>query len=309
LVEIRLTALKAISELLILSGLVILGLVSGTFIALASAAPFFPDVALADLPELIGKMPEGQSLKWLALYMQGLAAFTGFLAVPFFFSRYLTVTASPVVFGKSPNPLLPWLLSLSAMVFFVPFVSFLEEWNREVVFPSGLKELEIWFKAKEDEISVLTKWLTTFESPVDFVLAFLVIGVMAGVAEEYLFRGIVQPRFIALFGNAHVGIWVTGFVFGAIHFQFYGMFPRMMLGVVLGYLAHFSGKLQYSVVGHTLNNGLVVVLLYLNSLQITHFDLDSGIGISWYLAVVSAIVTFWQLTSFRNYYKKSRAIY
>ncbi len=307
--DIRLPIPKIISELFLVFGLVVIGLFVGTFVALLSVKPFYADISLADLMGRLGQMSDNHADKWLAFYVQGLAASVGFGVAPFLFAKYLSPLQEPTVFGKNGVKLMPWLLTLTIMAFVLPFVSYLEEWNKAYVFPESLKSVEIWFRQKEDEIAVLTKWLTQFESFTDFILAFLVVGVVAGVTEEYLFRGVIQPRLIALFGNAHVGIWLTGFVFGAIHIQFYGLFPRMMLGVVLGYLAFYSGKLQYAMVGHILNNGIVVILLYLNSLQVTTFDMESEMGISWYLAIISLIVTFWQILSFRNQYKKIKAIY
>lgn len=307
--DIRLPTIKTISELFLVFGLVVIGLFAGTLVALLTAKPFFTDVSLTELIGKMGQMSNNPSDKWLALYVQGMAASAGFGMAPFLFAKYLSPLQEPMIFGKNSIKLMPWLLTFTIMAFAMPFVSYLEEWNKAFVFPESLKSLEIWFRHKEDEIAELTKWLTKFESFSDFLFAFLVVGVVAGVAEEYLFRGVIQPRLIALFGNVHVGIWLTGFVFGAIHVQFYGLFPRMMLGVLLGYLAFYSGKLQYAMVGHILNNGMVVILLYFNSLQITSFDMESALGISWYVAIVSIIATFWQIISFRNQYKKIKAIY
>jgi membrane protease YdiL (CAAX protease family) len=307
--DIRLPATKLLSELLIVSGLVILGLFAGTMIALATAKLFFPDSSLEELMAAMGQMGGNRADRYLALYMQGMAAGFGFGVAPWLFAKYLTVMQTPEVIGNKPQTLMPWLLSIAAMAFFVPMVSYLESWNKSLVFPESLQGLESWFRAKEDEIAALTKWLVQFNSFSDFLLAFVVIAIIAGVTEEWLFRGVVQPRLIALFGNSHVGIWVTGFVFAAIHVQFYGLFPRMMLGIVLGYLVHFSGKLQYAMLGHILNNGMVVIFMYLNQLKITDFDLEGDADIPWYLAAVSLVATFWLLTSFRNYYRKSTAIY
>lgn len=307
--DIRLPAAKLLSELLIVSGLAILGLFAGTLVALATAKPFFPESSFEELMTTMGQMGDNRADRYLALYQQGMAASFGFGVAPWLFARYLTVMQMPEISGNKPQTLMPWLLSIAAMAFFIPFVSYLESWNKSLVFPESMHGLETWFRAKEDEIAALTRWLTQIDSFPYFVVTFLVIALVAGLAEEWLFRGVVQPRLIALFDNVHVGIWITGFVFAAIHVQFYGLFPRMMLGVVLGYLAHFSGKLQYAMLGHVLNNGVVVILLYLNRIKITDFDLESEADIPWYLAAVSIIATFWLLTSFRNYYRKTTAIY
>jgi len=63
----------------------------------------------------------------------------------------------------------------------------------------------------------------------------LTVGVTAGLGEEMLFRGAVQPRF---------GILVTSLLFTAVHIQ-YGLSPALLeifvIGLILGWLRRRSG--------------------------------------------------------------------
>jgi membrane protease YdiL (CAAX protease family) len=135
------------------------------------------------------------------------------------------------------------------------------------------------------------------------LLNVLIIGVLTGFCEEYLFRGVVQNVFVAWLRKPHVAIWLTAFVFSFVHFQFYGFLPRLVLGVLLGYLARANGSLWPSVAAHIFNNSAVVILLFLQYNGYLGTEIDSlGIGqtawVGWLSLVVSAVL--FKLLSAKN---------
>jgi len=91
------------------------------------------------------------------------------------------------------------------------------------------------------------------------------IAIIPAIGEELFFRGVMQRIFSDWFKNMHVAIFFTAFLFAAIHMQFYGMLPRMMLGVLFGYLYYWTGSLWVPVFAHFLNNGAAVIVSYLSS--------------------------------------------
>jgi len=135
------------------------------------------------------------------------------------------------------------------------------EWNMNLDF--GSSDFAEWAKMSEEQLKVLTEHLTNFTSTTHFVLAIVVVAIIPAIGEELLFRGLIQNMFSKAFGNHHVAIWVTGFIFAAIHMQFFGVMPRMFLGVLFGYLYHWSGNLSIAMIGHLANNGLALIALYL----------------------------------------------
>jgi membrane protease YdiL (CAAX protease family) len=56
-----------------------------------------------------------------------------------------------------------------------------------------------------------------------------------------------------------------GFIFSFIHLQFYGLIPRMLLGVLVGYLYAWSGNLLYPIIGHFVNNGFTLIMFFSTS--------------------------------------------
>ena len=86
----------------------------------------------------------------------------------------------------------------------------------------------------------------------------LIIAIMAGIGEELMFRGVIQKILIGWTKDIHLGILYTAIIFSTIHFQFYGFVPRMILGMVLGYLYIWSKSLWVPVIAHAINNALTV---------------------------------------------------
>lgn len=131
-----------------------------------------------------------------------------------------------------------------------------------LILPDGLSSLELWMQNLERSAQETTNLLLAGTSIWDYLGNILFIGVFAAVAEEVFFRGALQQLLVKLFKNKHVGVWMTSFIFSLMHLQFYGFLPRIILGVLLGYLFVFSRNLWIPILIHFLNNALVVTLSF-----------------------------------------------
>ena len=94
------------------------------------------------------------------------------------------------------------------------------------------------------------------------VAILLGIAGLPAIFEELSFRGVLQPLLIRATGNAFWGIALTAIIFSAIHFQFYGFLPRVLLGALFGWMAHRSGSLLPGMVAHFVNNALAAITLW-----------------------------------------------
>lgn len=157
-------------------------------------------------------------------------------------------------------------LTLVIALSFMIINSAIGEWNLNLDFPDS--DFEQWAKKSEEQLKKLTDHLVDFTSFTHFAIAIIVVAIIPAIGEELLFRGLIQNFFIRIFSNHHVAIWLSGFIFAAIHMQFYGVFPRMLLGVVFGYLYHWTGKLSLAMIAHFFNNGFALLILYLAKINI-----------------------------------------
>ena len=85
------------------------------------------------------------------------------------------------------------------------------------------------------------------------------VAVLPGLCEELAFRSVFQPIFVRSTRRLHLGIWLGAAVFSAIHVQFHGFLPRMVIGAGLGYLVVWSGSIWPAVMAHFVNNAGTVV--------------------------------------------------
>ena len=195
------------------------------------------------------------------------------------------------------------LWSILIFVAFMPFGEWLVEWNKEISFPESLAALEQVMQTLEAQNERLIKYITDIQSTGHLILAFFVIAITAGVGEELLFRGILQNYLQILTRNKHLAVWITGFLFSAIHLQFYGFFPRMMLGALFGYLYIWSGSIGVAIFAHILNNGLTLLMIYLNQIGVIEYDMETATA-SPIAAVISFGVTILLCVLFKKFARK-----
>lgn len=156
------------------------------------------------------------------------------------------------------------LLAVTALVFSLPVINFMVMLNEYLVLPSFLSDVELWMRETEKQLEVLTEAMMVMQQPSDLLLNLAVIALVPAVAEELLFRGLIQNLFSKLTTNIHVAIWITAALFSAIHMQFYGFIPRMVLGAAFGYMLFWSGSIWLPIAAHFANNGFAVLITYLN---------------------------------------------
>jgi len=156
------------------------------------------------------------------------------------------------------------LILIILLVFFsVPLINFLMLLNESIRFPESLKGLENVFKNMENEAQKASLAFLKSKSVGQYITNLLVIAIIPAIGEELTFRGIFQRLFHEWSKNIHVAIFISAFLFSAMHFQFYGFFARWFLGIVLGYMFYWSGNLWLPIIAHFLNNASAVTLYYL----------------------------------------------
>ena len=127
-------------------------------------------------------------------------------------------------------------------------------------------------KASEEQAAALTEAFLKMSTPGELIFNLFMIALIPAIGEELLFRGIVQNIFSRWLKNNHAAVWFTAILFSAMHMQFYGFIPRLMLGAMLGYLLVWSGNLWWPIIAHFVNNAAAVIFSYL--FQNKFIDLD-----------------------------------
>jgi len=280
------------------------GLFFSLFSILISAA--FVDGSVFSRVESMGQLQQPGDLS-LMKFLQISTQF-GFFILPALVFGFLMDKSLTNFFKLKSFP--PILISLSAILLIYisnPLNDWLVYQNNLIKLPEVLSGIEGWMRQAEDQAAEMTNIFLQMDHWTDYVTNMLMIGVFAAVGEELLLRGVLQPLFIKVFKNVHLGIWVTAFVFSFIHFQFYGFFARLFLGAVLGYFFYYTNNLWVPILSHFFNNAAAVTYVYISGtpLYSTNLDdLNTEIPNGLY-ALISFLLVVLGLWWFSRYHKKS----
>jgi membrane protease YdiL (CAAX protease family) len=255
--------------------------------------------------EMVSNISEYPEYKVAIYVLQGLSAVFAFILAPWCFLRFIEKKNFSIL---SPNPQieqLPVILVLLISIVFMAVNFKFAEWNAQMVLPDFLKDIEAWMRLQEDKLEEATMFLTNINSPSEFIIAMIVIAVIPAIGEEFLFRGLIQNQLHSWTKNAHWAIWLTGVLFSAIHIQFYGFVPRMILGVLFGYMYLWSGNIVYPMLAHFVNNGFQVAMLYLYKSEITNFNIDETESVPWTVFFSAGIISVVLILYYKRHFMKN----
>ena len=197
---------------------------------------------------------------------------------------------------------------LFSFLFFIVFNSLVIEWNKALIFPDFMSQFENWAISKEKQLAKLTVFLISFESFNEYLIGVLAIAIVPGILEEFFFRGILQKNILLISKNHHFAIWITAIVFSFIHLQFYGFFPRMIMGVLFGYIFYWSGSLTYPIIAHIFNNFFSLTLFYAANEGLFgpefKVDINSSPDIPLYVIIFSFFIFSFLIVSLRKHFKR-----
>jgi len=183
-----------------------------------------------------------------------------------------------------------FVLTALFMIAFSPAMQLFSEWNMQMSLPEALKGMEVWMREKEDSMAELTQSMVMVDTWQLMFINLFAVAVMPAIAEEYFFRGALMKIIQRMIGNYHLSIWLTAIIFSAIHVQFFGFIPRMLLGAFFGYMLFWTKNIWIPILGHFINNGAAVVLAFYYTRQgKTYQELQSHEAYSLFVYLASFI--------------------
>ena len=201
------------------------------------------------------------------------------------------------------------LWAVALMLVALPAINLLGYMNKQMVLPAFLEPLEQWMKTSEEGAKVLIEQFMNVTTFGGLIINILLMALLPALGEELTFRGVLQrlltPRLIASSPyrqTPHIAIWCSAILFSAIHLQFYGFVPRMLMGALFGYMLVWTGSLWIPILMHFTNNA-VAVILYFIALR-ADWDMDKvdaiGTNDTLWLGVVSMVITIVGIYIFRR---------
>ena len=182
-------------------------------------------------------------------------------------------------------------LAIAIIILINPFVSYTYLLNQSIDLPQ-------WMLFNDQNAQVITEAFLVMNSFPDLFINMLILAILPAIGEELVFRGFLQKRLILFSKNPHLSIIIVAFIFSAIHMQFQGFLPRFFLGLVLGYFFHFSSNIWLPIIGHFINNSLIVLLSFpalASKINIDLLNMDKLITIEQALFSLSAAIVLFYL--------------
>ena len=193
--------------------------------------------------------------------------------------------------GGVPNRI--WLPALSVIIVAAPAMNVVIDMNQNIDATGALAPIVDKLRTMEENATAMIEIMQGTGTWADLLMNILIIGVAAGVSEELFFRGALQ-RLLSTGGvNMHAAIWISAMVFSAVHMQFFGFIPRVLLGAYFGYLLVWSGSIWLPAAAHALNNTIYVIFQWCYQREGTpDVTIDNiGLGSTWPAAIVSLLAT------------------
>jgi uncharacterized protein len=301
--------MKPLQQLVFSAFVIIVSFLIFLFISLAVAVPVFGLDSVINMPS-ISDLNNPESLRILK-YFQVVQS-VGLFIIPPFILGWLFHGNTSEYLGLDNRITLASVVMVTVLIIASqPFINFVGEWNMRMHFPERFSGVESWMKNAEENAALLTEAFLDVETTGGLLFNLFMIALLPAVGEELLFRGVVQKILTNWTKNHHWGIWLAAIMFSALHIQFYGFVPRMLLGVIFGYLLVWSGSIWLPVVAHFINNASAVTAMYFIEKDMLNPSLEN-IGStreSYYLAGISLVVmltTMWMIKrdkyNSRSYY-------
>ncbi|MDR3329613.1 MAG: CPBP family intramembrane metalloprotease [Prevotellaceae bacterium] len=249
---------------------------------------------------------EAQSLPYMRylLFVQSVGLF---LLPPLVAALLVAKKRTCAFLGVARRPLrLNVLITLAAVVVAAPFVGFVASLNAQLPLPE-------WAVEMDHSLTDMSNRMLWTPDAGTFLLNLLIVAILPAVGEELLFRGYLLRVLGYYIKNRHAAIIVTAVIFSTFHLQFEGFAPRLLLGVMLGYLLRWSGSLWLPIAAHFANNAVVVCTYFYKAHSGLAMDaqaLEVAIpGGAWSI-LASALALAWLLRKVRQverFHRKNKA--
>jgi uncharacterized protein len=291
-------AISYISQFLILMGLLVAAFVLGSIVTLVLLQAMVGNVFNSELMQKELLNPANSDAVKIVQLVSSLVMF---LLPAVVFARIVNRDPMKHLGVKTK---FSWMQA--GLVIIIVFLGFtlsgaLGELTTQIPIP---KNWEVFFKKIEKTFTDQVMVIANMKSPADYFFTLVVIAVAPAIFEEILFRGALQQLMVKWTRSAWVGIIITSVIFSAIHFSYYGFLSRLALGMVLGFIFHYSKSLWLPILAHFLNNGAAVTMMYLMSRQgkVNTDALDEKFPVWWGVFALAGIIAL--LIAYRNESKR-----
>ncbi len=288
-------AISPFGKLLLLFGIVLLLAIVSALGGILIGMLLF-NASFAELASYVSNPVTAKAVSFIKYYQ--VINQIGIFVIPALLFSYLVSNNTLDYLSINKVPKLISIMVGGMIVYAIlPFNNYLDELNRQMIFPDFLSGIENWMKEKELQAKNLTEVFLKTNSIGGLLLSIFIVAVVPAIGEELIFRGLLLKLFNQLTKNIHVAVFISSFIFSAIHLQFYGFAPRFMLGMVLGYLFVFTGNIWVPILVHFINNASSVIVYYLHDIGYLKISMEEfGSSTNVVYIIGSLLISLWLMS-------------
>ena len=282
--------MKPFPQLLFSAFIILVSFLIFLVLSVLIALPFFGLESILNMANM-SNLSDPTNLAVLK-YFQTVQAIGMFILPPIIIAYLFLGNIPEYLYLNKPFNASTFLLIIILMFVMSPLINFLGEWNSNMSLPSWMSGIEDWMRRSEDQADEITEAFLNVKTIPGLSFNLFMVAFLPAVGEELLFRGVIQKIFTRMTKNTHWGIWISAILFSAMHMQFYGFIPRVLLGALFGYLLVWSGTMWLPMLGHFLNNGIAVIGMFMinNGLMSAEVEEYGSTENSYYAAIISLLL-------------------
>lgn len=237
-------------------------------------------------------------------YLQAVSQVGVFILPPFVYGVLFNRKPLTYLGLRSSIRVYPLFISVLILVVSIPFVNFLVSWNEQMTLPEVMGGIEKWMRNMEQQAAQMTDAFLNVNTYSGLMANLLIIGLLAALGEELLFRGVILKMLNESIKNIHLAVVLSAIVFSAFHGQFFGFVPRAALGILFGYIFIWTGSLWVPILLHLLFNSVTVVVAFLfeTGRMNTNYE-DFGESSDPWIVLLSLLFTISMMWMLKRKYK------
>lgn len=195
-------------------------------------------------------------------------------------------------FQKPQSAAKSLLGAVLVLLLVMPASDWLSMVNDSMHFPKPLSEVEQLLRQVGERSQSVMEGFLLRNGVGDLLLNLVVLAVVPALCEELFFRGALQQTLDSCFrGNPQVAVWTTAAIFSLMHGEFFAFLPRLLLGLLLGYLFYYGRSIWLNITAHFLNNATVVVLYFLVARDVIDIETAKSLGLPFIIVLVTFVAS------------------
>lgn len=194
------------------------------------------------------------------------------------------------------------LMAISLLLVSSPLITWLSNFNEGITFPDKWSQIEQWLQDKQHSNEQIVNRFLQVGTLGGLMSNIIVMALLPAICEETFFRGCLQKMLTDNIRNKHIAVAVSAIIFSVAHFEFYGLIPRIFLGLIIGYIFLYTNNITFPIIFHFANNCTIVIYNFVVHKYLGGQEIDSSLSTPTItLVIVSIAITALGIKTIKRY--------